>query len=121
MTQRAALEGFASAGTLEVLRCYAAGTRLILIAAPADRPGHTGETGIPVTLAGHRATTWFGSLPACRDIKDAENSYGMCHPDAVGALLAAWQVTIIDPEWGRNDVLWPVLEAFTASARETGT
>jgi hypothetical protein len=26
----------------------------------------------------------------------------------------AWQVTIIDPEWGRNDVLWPVLESFAA-------
>ena len=31
------------------------------------------------------------------------------HQDAVQAMCDAWQVTIIDPEWGRNDVLWPML------------
>ncbi len=35
-------------------------------------------------------------------------------PHAIEALCAAWQVTIIDPEWGRNDVLWTVLKSFTA-------
>ena len=30
------------------------------------------------------------------------------------ALCAAWQVAIIDPGRGRNDVLWPVLESFAA-------
>jgi hypothetical protein len=34
----------------------------------------------------------------------------MCHRDAVRALCSAWQVTVIDPEWGRPDVLWQVLE-----------
>lgn len=33
-----------------------------------------------------------------------------------GGLSAAWQVTLIDPVWGRNDVLWPVLKASVASA-----
>jgi hypothetical protein len=27
----------------------------------------------------------------------------------VKALCAAWQVTVIDPEWGRDDLLWDVL------------
>ncbi len=31
----------------------------------------------------------------------------MCHPDAVAAVRAAWQVAIIDPGWGRNTILWP--------------
>lgn len=34
------------------------------------------------------------------------------HPAAVEALSDAWQVTLIDPEWGRNDLLWPLLDAF---------
>jgi hypothetical protein len=33
----------------------------------------------------------------------------------VGGLSAAWQVTLIDPVRGRNDVLWPVLKACVAS------
>ena len=31
------------------------------------------------------------------------------HPAVIEALYEAWQVTLIDPEWGRNDVLWPAL------------
>ncbi len=28
---------------------------------------------------------------------------------AMNEVLDAWQVTVIDPVWGRNDVLWPTL------------
>jgi hypothetical protein len=42
-----------------------------------------------------------------------EYHYGpVCHPDAVNALCNAWQVTLIDPEWGHNDQIWPLLKAF---------
>jgi len=115
-TQRAAVEGYAATGTLEALRSCAAGTRLILTASPVDRPDSAWETQIVVTRDGGRENTWFGSLGPRDEVEDPETGYGMCHPDAVGALLAAWQVTIIDPEWGRNDVLWPVLRAFADSA-----
>lgn len=71
-TQRAAGEGFAAAATLEALRSHTAGTRLILIAAPADRPEPEWQTQIPVTLDDDRENTWFGSLLARRDIEDAD-------------------------------------------------
>jgi hypothetical protein len=114
-TQRAALEGFASTDTLEALRRHTAGTRLILTAVPTGRPEPTWETQIPVTLDGDQENTWFGSLLAHGDIENAETGYSICHPDAVAVLLSSWQVTVIDPEWGRNDILWPALEAFAAS------
>ena len=44
--------------------------------------------------------------------RDDWTGYGICHPDAVDALCAAWQVTLIDPEWGRRDALWDMLAAF---------
>jgi hypothetical protein len=30
----------------------------------------------------------------------------------VQAICDAWQVTVIDPEWGRDDLLWPLLWIF---------
>jgi hypothetical protein len=65
-------------------------------------------------LAGDQENTWFGNHLDLRDIEDDQAGYGICHPGAIEALCAAWQVTIIDPEWGRNDVLWPALESFAA-------
>jgi hypothetical protein len=31
------------------------------------------------------------------------------------ALLNAWFVSVLDPVWGRNDVLWPALIDATSS------
>jgi hypothetical protein len=39
-----------------------------------------------------------------------------CSEDAVTAAVGAWQVTVVDPEVGRNDVLWPVLAEAIQSA-----
>jgi hypothetical protein len=33
----------------------------------------------------------------------------ICNPAAVETLCQAWQITLIDPQWARNDHLWPVL------------
>ena len=60
--------------------------------------------------------TWFGTQVPRRHFRDAHIGYGECHRDAVDALCAAWQVTIIDPQWGRNEVLWPALERWAAGA-----
>ena len=34
------------------------------------------------------------------------------------ALCTAWQVTVIDPGWGRNDRLWPVLRGALATGAD---
>ena len=61
------------------------------------------------TREGERYTAFGVQLPR-RHIRDGWLGYGICHRDAAGTLCAAWQVTVIDPEWGRPDVLWRVLE-----------
>lgn len=56
------------------------------------------------------------------DLRDSWTGYGLCHPDAVTALVNAWQVEISDPESGRNDRLWPALKAWAEQrqhARQT--
>jgi len=114
-TQRAAVGGFAAADTVAALRACTAGTPLIVLASrPASQRGLRPGNRIPVTLAGDQENTWFGGHLDRRDIEEDQAGYGICHPDAIEAPCAAWQVTIIDPEWGRNDVLWPVLESFAA-------
>lgn len=55
--------------------------------------------------------TWFGTQVPRRHIRSPHLGYGICRRDAVRALCSAWQVTIIDPEWGRPGLLWDVLDA----------
>jgi hypothetical protein len=108
--QRAWVSGFASNDVLARLRVAAAGTGLIVSAARADEdsPGPL----IPVTLDYGEEFTWAGGGQPRSELED---HYGrLCHPDAIRAVCDAWQVNIIDPEWGRNDVLWPALEKFAA-------
>jgi len=57
---------------------------------------------------GHPYTSFGCQLPR-RHIRDPHVGYGACRQDAVRALCGAWQVTLIDPEWGRSGVLWDVL------------
>ncbi len=74
------------------------------------RPGAVGECyQTPVTREGSRLNTW-ARLPLEPD--EIEHSYRQdLGPDAVVALLEAFQVTVIDPRWGRNDSLWESLGA----------
>ena len=38
------------------------------------------------------------------------------HPETVREIAAAWQVTVIDPQWGRKDKLWAaVIDALQRS------
>jgi hypothetical protein len=109
-SQRAAVSGFASAATFTALCAAAAGADLIINAAHAGTEPLA--INIVVSLDGDEEYTWSGRAMTRTVVQD---SYGPdCHPDAVEALCQAWQVSIIDPEWGRNDVLWPVLERFAA-------
>jgi hypothetical protein len=108
--QRAWVSGFASSDVLAQLRAATAGTGLTITAAWASE-GNPGPF-ITVTLNYGEEFTWAGGGQSRSELED---HYGrLCHPDAVRAVCDAWQVNIIDPEWGRNDVLWPALEKFAA-------
>jgi hypothetical protein len=111
--QRANVSGFASNKTFAALTATLADTDLVITAARARRDEKGLPPTIPITLDMGEECTWDGGAQSCTDL---EYHYGStCHPDAVQALCNAWQVTIVDPEWGRNDVLWAALTRFTAS------
>lgn len=84
---------------------------------PGTRSGRQRRTPVRPVLRHHpqrRRTVHLGRHRLSRSVPDGE--YGQeCHPGVVGGLSAAWQVTLIDPVRGRNDVLWPVLKACVAS------
>jgi hypothetical protein len=108
--QRANVSGFADDDAFTRLMAAAAGSDLIITAARAgdDDWGPL----ITITLDMGEEFTWDGGATSRSILQD--NYSETCHPDAIQALTGAWQVTLIDPQWGRNDLLWPVLEAFAA-------
>lgn len=115
--QRANVSGYAGPETFVRLMTAASGADLIITAARALDDSEAREFGpfFAITLDEGEEFTWDG-IASCRSILD--DSYGWkCHPRVVDELCAAWQVTLIDPVWGRNDVLWPVLQAFADSAQ----
>jgi hypothetical protein len=71
-----------------------------------------------ITLNVGEEFTWDGGARSRQSIEDG---YGeTCHPKAVEALVRAWQVTLIDQQWGRNDQLWPVLEECAEPSARQG-
>lgn len=71
------------------------------LALPVSRNRYEGNDSITAV------TTVFGAqIPA----SDLQQAWDVCSPEARGALTRAWQVTIVDPVWGRDDEqLWAVL------------
>jgi hypothetical protein len=112
--QRAAVQGYADhylTSTLS-LTAHAAGLLTVLFG-PAELPRWRYRYGkaVTVTRVNGQHFTGFGVQIPRRHIRDAHLGYGMCDRDAVDAIEAAWQVTLVDPEWGRESLLWDVLDA----------
>jgi hypothetical protein len=98
------LAGAASAHGLQVIAHGAAGM-------PRWRYRTTREA--VVTRRESDDYTWFGMQLSRRDIRSSWLGWGICERSAVSALCSAWQVTIVDPEWGRADSpLWTALASF---------
>lgn len=110
--QRANVSGFAAPDTFARLMTAASRADLIITAARALDPSSDREFGpfFTITLDEGEEYTWDGiTLPQ----SVLATGWGQfCHPRAVRDLFSAWQVTLIDPVWGRDDALWPVLQAF---------
>jgi Domain of unknown function (DUF6919) len=112
--QRAAVEGFATPHTLGRILRETDGTGLIVTAQAASRWRVRYGQAHVVTRYYGMPYTRFGAQRPRRDIRSPHVGYGICHPAAVRALCGALQVTVIDPQWGRNTLLWPALERFAA-------
>jgi hypothetical protein len=117
--QRAAVEGFASAALLVRLSDAAYSAGLFIVAhdpagLPRWRYGY--RVAVPVTRRNGHDVTRFGVRLPRRHVRDGWIGYGICSREAVAALCGAWQVTVTDPEWGRPDLLWSVLETALEGA-----
>lgn len=119
--QRAYCEGFASAELTGRIQAAARRERLCVSACdPAKLPRWRVRysTEIPVTRRAGVTVTSCGHQIPRRYIASPHLGWGICHPDAVAALAAAWQVIIVDPAWGRTDRLWRALAAICTNPPE---
>ncbi len=102
--QRQYVTGFCGAGTAAELVALSTRSELITV---AHAPGETSRAAIPVTFDGDAVVTVLGSSESpvendqLRDWSDETN-------ETLALLLAdSWYVEVLDPVWGRNDVLLP--------------
>jgi len=120
--QRAAVEGFAvPAFAARIIAGLDGRSGLLVIAhAPAELPRwrYRYDKAVTVTRRDGCDYTRFGVQLPRRHIRSGVTGYGICYRDAVTALYSAWQVTVIDPGWGRPDLLWPVLAGAVTPAGE---
>lgn len=112
-SQRAYLAGYADATavgdlTLGLYLAREAGELLLFTRPPHQGPyagTDYGNEPVPVTAdADGTPHTWVGHWAPARDITAF---WGRGAP----ALLGAWQFAVVDPEWGRPDLLWDRVSA----------
>ena len=101
--QRAAVTGWCSTQVARKIITGTLGTDLVVM---VDGPGATG-TPVVVTISKNIEYTWFGRFADPDEVVAIWG--GDLHPKSLAALLDAMTVTVIDPVWGRNDLLWPAL------------
>jgi hypothetical protein len=112
--KRAAVEGFTDRWpALAIANAARAAGLHPIVHSPATRPRWRFrlDDEMPVTWRGTEEYTWFGQQLPRREIRSSAVGWGTCHRSAVKALCRAWQVTVIDLEWGRAGLLWEVLAA----------
>lgn len=113
--QRACVSGFC---TVEVAETIAAGCLRTDLVCLVHWPGAEPGAYIPVTIDEDRAYTWDGMGEALEDIVQNWAEHGFRR--AAKVLIDSWQVSVIDPVWGRNDLLWPTVVDALARGPATG-
>ena len=83
---------------------------LILIAHGPGKQDFGADHNLVVTKVDGQDYSWAGQK---MDRAHRAHEWEGVSRAAIRRITAAWQVIIIDPEWGRNDVLWPVLDRAT--------
>jgi hypothetical protein len=102
-SQRAFVVGFAPASLIAELQIQVRGTRLQLIDYGCDETG-----GQPMAVArhGHREYLHVGTGEGPAELALFAHRIG---PEALKDLSTTRYVCLLDPEWGRDDLLWPIL------------
>lgn len=111
VSQRAAVDGFADPGTANWLARVSKGAGLVVVTGRAGWRDNR-RSCVPVTMCGGRICTTFGTVLSRREIASI---YEGCSDEAIAALQAAVQVTVVDPRWGREANLWRTLQRIPAA------
>lgn len=114
--QRAAVVGFASTATLAALReALPAGVQISAYpAGPDEGPEVDLSTRVEVSRQDGQVWTWFGARLSAAMIRESvESPVASCGREAVDEVCRAWQVSIVDLEWGRG-TMWDVLAGAVA-------
>ncbi|MEJ8654911.1 hypothetical protein WKI65_44445 [Streptomyces sp. MS1.AVA.3] len=113
--QRAFVSGFTGPGLAGVLGEVARQAGLVTrIYLPAGRPMLHGGP-VDVTRWGARINTGVGHFLKPRAVRQV---FLGCRAEAVNEVIASWQVTLVDPEWGRADLLWATVRRALAAHQE---
>ncbi len=110
--QRAAVSGYCQQDVAERLASTSVRGDLIVISSPA---GVDGCFQLPITRTHNCTFTILCGDHAPLSADDESWPWSGLHPEMRAALLNAWFVSVLDPVWGRNDVLWPALIDATSS------
>ncbi|MDQ0147684.1 MULTISPECIES: DUF6919 domain-containing protein [Pseudarthrobacter] len=114
--QRQYVTGFCGAETARGLLALSTRTELVTV---AHAPGEASSAAIAVTVAGTEIATVLGSSENPVTDGQIQDWAGETN-DSLALLLAdSWYVEILDPVWGRNDVLLPaVLKALKRAEQQ---
>lgn len=104
-SQRAFVVGFAAEGLVHELRGQIEGTRLLLFDFAS---GETGGQAMAAARHGDREYLFVGTGEGPAELELFAQRLG---PGALKELSQTRFVCLIDPEWGQDDLLWPILEA----------
>lgn len=108
---RSAVTGFCDEQLALSLDSLGASTDLVVLTC---LPGMESGIQIPISHYLRHPSCWAGMTGV---FQIGEDTIGQCQlPMAIGHLLiASWYVTVVDPVWGRNDVLWDAVSEAVAS------
>ena len=98
--QRAMVEGLCDQGCADRLASLSLDTELIVI---THYPGLDATYEIPITQEDGRTFSIAAGAHTGYEL------WAGIHRDTEHQLLAAHNVAVIDPSWGRNDLLWPAV------------
>lgn len=112
--QRAAVSGYCEEGVAERLASISVRGDLVVISQPA---GVDGCFQFPITRTHNCTFTILCGDHAPLSVDDDAWPWPGIHKDLRVALLNAWYVSVCDPVWGRNDILWPALTAAMSHSR----
>lgn len=109
--QRAAASGFCAEQMMLELVGVGLASELVVLRFP---PGSEGVGQIAVTIDDGAECTWVGSP---MDPAEIDHAYGADLPsEGLAALHDAWQINVLDPRWGRRDLLMQALKLIGRAA-----